>query len=90
MLFLDLNMPGLTGFDVLTKLRASDSFKKLPIVIFSTSHDEQSIALSKELGASYYVPKSSNFSTLKESIAHAMRIDWKTFNATEENFVYSA
>lgn len=86
--FLDLNMPGFSGFDVLQQLRSSDSFKKLPIVIFSTSSDEQTIAKSLALGASYYVPKPTDFSLLKKTIQHTLSIDWNTFRANKENFVY--
>lgn len=86
--FLDLNMPGFSGFDVLEKLRSSDSFKKLPVVIFSTSSDEQTIAKSLALGASYYVPKPTDFSVLKKTIQHALNIDWNTFKTSKENFVY--
>lgn len=88
MLFLDLNMPGLTGFDILIKLRASEIFKDLPIVIFSTSSDEMSIANSKKLGASFYVTKSADFMVFKNSIAHVLAIDWNTFIASEDTFVY--
>lgn len=86
--FLDLNMPGFSGFDVLQKLRTSDNFKKLPVVIFSTSSDEQTIAKSLALGASYYVPKPTDFSVLKKTIQHTLNIDWNTFKTSKENFVY--
>ena len=86
--FLDLNMPGFSGFDVLEELRSSDTFKNLPIVIFSTSRDEQTIEKSRRLGASYYVPKPTDFSLLRKSIQHALDINWNTFKASKENFVY--
>ena len=88
MLFLDLNMPGLTDFDVLTKLRSTEAFKNLPIVGFSTSSDAMSIANSKKLGASFYVTKSSDFVVFKKSIAHVLNIDWNSFTATDDTFVY--
>ncbi|WP_035694510.1 response regulator [Flavobacterium soli] len=86
--FLDLNMPGISGFDVLQQLRSSDDFKNLPIVIFSTSSDERVIAKSRELGASYYVSKPTDFSLLKKTIQHALSINWDTFIPSKENFVY--
>lgn len=86
--FLDLNMPGFSGFDVLEKLRSSNSFKKLPVVIFSTSSDEQTIAKSLALGANYYVPKPTDFSLLKKTIQHTLSIDWNTFKTSKENFIY--
>lgn len=89
MLFLDLNMPGLTGFEVLIRLRASESFKNLPIVIFSTSSDDVTIANSKKLGASFFATKSPDYLTFRKSIEHVLKIDWDTFQATKESFVYT-
>jgi len=86
--FLDLNMPGLSGFDVLQQLRSSGEYNDLPIVIFSTSSDEQTIAKSRELGASYYVPKPTDFSLLKKTIQDTLNINWETFKPSKENFVY--
>lgn len=86
--FLDLNMPGFSGFDVLEHLRNSEEYKHLPIVIFSTSSDEQTITKSRELGASYYVPKPTDFSLLKKTIQHTLNINWDTFKPSKENFVY--
>lgn len=87
-LFLDLNMPGFSGFDVLEQLRSSDEYKNLPIVIFSTSNDEQIIAKSRELGASYYISKPTDFSILKKTIQHTLNINWNTFKPSKENFVH--
>lgn len=88
-LFLDINMPGANGFDVLQKLRADEQFCKLPVVMFSTSDDPATIRRSRELGASYFLPKSSDFVTLKNSIAYAIALDWSTFDPGEHNFVYA-
>lgn len=89
LLFLDINMPGMTGFDVLKKVRESENHKDLPIVMFSTSSDISTIRKSRELGASFYVPKSGIFEQLKKSIEHALNINWNSFVPNEKNFVYS-
>lgn len=86
--FLDLNMPGISGFDVLEQLRNSDEYKNLPIIILSTSSDEQMIEKSRKLGANFYVPKPNDFSLLKKIIQHALNINWDTFKPSKENFVY--
>lgn len=89
MLFLDLNMPGLTGFDILRKLRADEIFKDLPIVIFSTSSDAVSIANARKFGANFFVTKSANFLKFRKSIEHVLAINWDTFVTSDENFVYT-
>ena len=87
-LFLDLNMPGVSGFDVLQQLRSTEVHRNLPIVIFSTSNDEKTIAKSRELGASFYISKPNDFSLLKKTIQHALNINWETFIPGKDNFVY--
>ncbi|RZK11830.1 MAG: response regulator, partial [Flavobacterium sp.] len=77
-----------SGLDVLQQLRSSDKYKKLPIVIFSTSSDEQTIAKSLELGANFYVTKPTDFSLFKKTIQHTLSINWDTFKTSKENFVY--
>lgn len=90
LLFLDINMPGMTGFDVLKVLRSNHQHKELPVVMFSTSNDESAIQKSRLLGATYYMPKSGVFEQLKKSIEHALNINWPSFITTDKNFVYSA
>jgi len=87
--FLDLNMPGITGLEVLRKMRASSQHKELPVVIFSTSNDEETIDISRRLGATFYVPKSGVFNNLKKSLEYALSINWHSFKPGDNNFVYS-
>lgn len=88
MVFLDLNMPGKNGFEVLQELRQTRNFKDLPVIILSTSSDENSIAMSKELGANLYIPKANNYDMLKASVNHALKIDWANFKPGHSEFVY--
>jgi len=87
-IFLDLNMPGKNGFEVLKDIKNKEEWKDIPVVIFSTSSDEQSISKSRELGASYYLPKQSSFEAFKKSISHTLTINWKTFIPSPTNFIY--
>ena len=88
-IFLDINMPGISGLETLKKLRASAKFMNVPVVIFSTSSDLETIETSRELGASFYVPKSGVFENLKRSIEHTLKINWSTFIPEKNNFVYN-
>jgi CheY-like chemotaxis protein len=89
MVFLDINMPGMTGFDVLKELRRKKEHRELPVVMFSTSKDVATIEKSRLLGATYYMPKSSMFEQLKKSIEHVLGINWPSFITTDKNFLYS-
>jgi len=87
-IFLDLNMPGKSGFEVLEEIKSSDDLKDLPVVIFSTSNDPSNISRSMKMGANYYVTKPTSFESLKKSIEHTLNIDWKNFKPTKSNFIY--
>ena len=89
LVFLDINMPGLSGYETLKRVRESEKHRELPIIMFSTSSDENSIKKCRELGASYYLPKSGVFEQLKKSIEHTLKINWRTFIPGKNNFVYN-
>lgn len=87
-IFLDLNMPGKSGFEVLQEIKSSDELKDLPVVIFSTSNDPGNIARSMQMGANFYVTKPTSFDSLKKSIEHTLQIDWATFKPDAVTFIY--
>lgn len=87
--FLDINMPGINGLDILKSLRSTTEHQALPIVMLSTSNDETIIEKTRLLGATYYMPKSGIFENLKKSIEHALSINWRSFTPTNDNFVYN-
>lgn len=89
-IFLDLNMPGRNGFDVLEQLKTTEHLKEIPVVIFSTSNDERNIAKSRALGANFYLPKLPSYEAFKKSIEDTLNINWNTFKPTETEFLYSA
>jgi CheY-like chemotaxis protein len=54
---LDLKMPRMDGLDVLEKVRADEQFKTLPIVMITSSAEEQDMIRSYNLGVNGYVVK---------------------------------
>jgi len=56
-LLLDIKMPRMDGLEVLQKIRADEEFKRLPVVILSSSREESDLALSWDLGVNAYVVK---------------------------------
>jgi len=61
LILLDLNMPRKSGFEALQELKQHDLFKKIPVVIFTTSKASRDIELAYELGASCFVSKPNTF-----------------------------
>ena len=64
LIILDLMLPGISGFDVLQKVRENEPTKKLKVVVFSNLGEESDIKRCLDLGVSEYLVK-SNF-TLDE------------------------
>lgn len=87
-IFLDLNMPGKNGFDVLKEIRSSEDKKDLPIVIYSTSNEPAIISKCLDLGANRFVSKPILMSDIIKSIKDALEIDWENFSPNHANFVY--
>ncbi len=57
LLFLDLSMPEVSGFDILAKLRSLDKFRYLPIIILTAATDKESKLRALELGATDFLAK---------------------------------
>ncbi|SFD78740.1 response regulator [Flavobacterium phragmitis] len=86
--FLDLNMPGKNGFDVLEELRNSDYKKDIPVVIYSTSSEPGIIEKCRALGANAFITKPILMSDIIKSIELAIQIEWDKFIPTKSNFVF--
>ena len=63
-IFLDLNMPKKDGYACLSEIRALGKMDKVPVIIMSTSFQEQSIQRAYDAGADIYVQKPDNFDDL--------------------------
>ena len=66
LVLLDLNMPGVQGFSGLIFLRGQ--YPTIPIIVVSGSEDLDTIRRSVSLGASGFIPKSSDTSTIKSAM----------------------
>lgn len=68
LILLDLKMPRVSGFDVLAWLRADDNFKKLPVVVLTSSNHDADIKRAYDLGAKSYLVKPVGFEALVELV----------------------
>jgi len=62
---LDINMPGMDGREALIRIRQSDDFKSLPVVLFTTSSSELDKAFARKWGAEF-VTKPLIYSELQQ------------------------
>ena len=64
LILLDLNMPRMDGKQVLKEIKEDPEFKKIPVVVFTTSRNELIINKCYEMGANTYIIKPVSFDGL--------------------------
>lgn len=69
LILLDLNLPDMSGIDILEKVKSNQYAKRLPVVILTTTDDEREIQRCYDLGANVYITKPVDY----DSFANAIR-----------------
>lgn len=60
-IFLDLNLPALTGDAFLKHIKSSPALHRLPVIVLSTSRNQETIDAMMALGASHFISKPNSF-----------------------------
>jgi len=79
LILLDLKLPKIDGFEVLRQIRANDLTKRIPVVILSSSNQEQDIMNGYNLGVNSYVRKPVDFNQFAEAVSH-LGLYWMLLN----------
>jgi CheY-like chemotaxis protein len=66
LIFLDLNMPVMNGWQFLEKLKQDDEWKKIPVIIYSTSSGRANLKHALDAGALCFFTKPDEFQRLKK------------------------
>ena len=69
LVLLDLNLPDMTGLDILAKIKANVHLKRSPVIVLTTTDDSREIQRCYDLGANVYITKPVNY----EGFANAIR-----------------
>ncbi|APX84449.1 hypothetical protein BV511_06790 [Methylorubrum extorquens] len=69
MILLDLNLPDMTGIDILAKIKANPHTKRSPVVVLTTTDDSQEVQRCYDLGANVYITKPVGY----DGFANAIR-----------------
>ena len=68
LILLDINLPDISGIDLLTRIKEDELFRKIPVVILTGSNEDQDIQKSYDLGASSYLVKPISNDAMKQVI----------------------
>ena len=79
LMLLDLNLPKLDGLAVLRRIRADDRVKLLPIVILTSSKEDEDVIRSYSFGANSYVRKPVGFGAFSDAVK-ALAMFWLALN----------
>lgn len=74
-ILLDLNMPKKDGKEVLKAIKGNPRYKKIPVVVFTTTKNENEIRQCYELGANTYIVKPASFDSLMK-VLETIRNYW--------------
>jgi two-component system, response regulator len=87
--FVDLNLPGVNGWELLRRIRADERLKELPVIVVSSSARASDVRRSYDLGANSYVVKRYDPSGPGRYLARAIRY-WTELNCVPDSVAASS
>ncbi len=68
LILLDLNLPDMSGIDILGQIKADPLLKRTPVVVLTTTDDKHEIQRCYDLGANVYITKPVNYESFAKAI----------------------
>jgi CheY-like chemotaxis protein len=68
LILLDLNLPDMTGVDILKIIKENEHLKRVPVVVLTTTDDQREIERCYDLGCNVYVTKPVNYENFADAI----------------------
>ncbi len=78
-IILDINLPKISGLDVLKEIKSNELFRTIPVVILTSSEEEKDVEAGYNLGANAYVVKPVDFHEFVEAIKR-LGVFWAMVN----------
>ncbi len=75
LVLLDLNLPGLDGCEVLTRIKSDPILRMIPVVILTTSQREEDVRETYQAGANTYIPKPAEYPRYRD-LVRTLRQYW--------------
>lgn len=79
LVLLDLKMPRMTGMELLARLKQDARYRHIPVVMMTSSQQEQDLVGAYDLGVNAYVRKPLDFNEFVTTVRHLMQF-WGTIN----------
>lgn len=78
-ILLDINLPKVNGLEVLRQLKAHERFRRIPVVVLTSSREDRDLKAAYDLGVNSYIEKPVSFSKFIE-VAEHIELYWCVLN----------
>ena len=78
-ILLDINLPKISGLEVLRQLKGHERFRRIPVVILTSSREDRDLKTAYDIGVNSYIEKPVSFSKFME-VAEHIELYWCVLN----------
>ncbi|WP_291008735.1 response regulator [Hydrogenophaga sp.] len=78
-ILLDINLPKVNGLEVLRQLKEHERFRRIPVVVLTSSREDRDLKAAYDLGVNSYIEKPVNFNKFIE-VAEQIELYWCVLN----------
>jgi two-component system, response regulator len=88
LILLDLKLPGMDGIEVLREIRLDPRTKSLPVIVMTSSKEEQDVVRSSKLGINGYILKPVDYNQFVDTV-NRLTVSWLILDAPSAEEVFS-